>query len=35
MDDPIMTQALVQAFNQWMLDDWVFNVADRIYSTRS
>ena len=33
MDDPVLTQTLVHAFNRWMYDDWGFNVADRIYST--
>jgi predicted TIM-barrel fold metal-dependent hydrolase len=33
MDDPEVTQVLVHAFNEWMFDDWGFNVADRIFST--
>lgn len=33
MDDPELTLALVHAFNQWMYDQWTFNVADRIFST--
>jgi predicted TIM-barrel fold metal-dependent hydrolase len=33
MDDPVLTQALVHAFNQWMFDEWGFDVDHRIYST--
>ena len=33
MDDPIGTQALVHAFNQWMYDEWGFDYGGRIFST--
>ncbi|MCB0994821.1 MAG: amidohydrolase [Acidimicrobiales bacterium] len=33
MDDPEATQALIRAFNRWMLDEWGFEYAGRIYST--
>jgi len=33
MDDPVATQVLVHAFNQWMYDEWGFDHAGRIFST--
>jgi predicted TIM-barrel fold metal-dependent hydrolase len=33
MDDPIGTQALVHAFNQWLYEEWGFDFAGRIYTT--
>ena len=33
MDDPDLTLALVHGFNQWMYDEWTFNVDNRILST--
>ncbi len=33
MDDPIGTQVLVHAFNQWMCDEWGFDYGGRIFST--
>ena len=33
MDDPDMTQALIHSFNQWMYEEWGFNVGDRIFTT--
>ncbi len=33
MDDPVATQAIIHAFNQWMLDEWGFEFGGRIYST--
>lgn len=33
MDDPIGSQALIHAFNQWMYDDWGFEHQNRIYTT--
>ena len=33
MDDPIATQVMIHAFNEWMYDDWKFNHADRVFST--
>ena len=33
MDDPIATQVLIHAFNEWVYDDWGFDFGGRIYST--
>lgn len=33
MDDPVLTQTLVHAFNQWMFEEWGFNVENRIFTT--
>ncbi len=33
MDDPVATQVLIHAFNEWMYDDWGFDFGGRIYST--
>ena len=33
MDDPVGTQVLVHAFNQWLFDEWGFNHQNRIYTT--
>ena len=33
MDDPITSQALIHAYNQWLFDDWGFNHHDRIFTT--
>lgn len=33
MDDPIATQAMIHAFNRWMLDEWGYEYQGRIYST--
>lgn len=33
MDDPVATQVLIHAFNQWLFDEWGFNYRDRIYTT--
>ena len=33
IDDPVLTQVLVHAFNQWMFDEWGFDVDGRIFST--
>ena len=30
-DDPVATHVAIHAFNEWMLDQWSFNVQDRIY----
>jgi predicted TIM-barrel fold metal-dependent hydrolase len=33
MDDPIASQVLIHAFNQWMYDEWGFDHAGRIFTT--
>ncbi len=33
MDDPVASQALVHAFNQWMHDEWGFDHEGRIFTT--
>ncbi len=33
MDDPDGTQVFIHAFNQWMYDEWGFNVDNRIFTT--
>jgi predicted TIM-barrel fold metal-dependent hydrolase len=33
MDDPVATQVLIHAFNQWMYDEWGFEYGGRIFST--
>ena len=33
MDDPIGTQVLVHAFNQWLYEEWGFDFAGRIFTT--
>ena len=33
MDDPIGTQVLVHAFNEWIYDEWGFDYGGRIFST--
>ncbi|HXZ62787.1 MAG TPA: amidohydrolase family protein, partial [Acidimicrobiales bacterium] len=33
MDDPIGTQVLIHAFNQWMFDEWGFDHGGRIFTT--
>jgi len=33
MDDPLGTQALIHAFNEWMYDEWGFEHEGRIFST--
>ena len=33
MDDPIGTQVLIHAFNQWMYDEWGFDYRGRIFTT--
>jgi predicted TIM-barrel fold metal-dependent hydrolase len=33
MDDPVTTQALVHAFNEWLYDEWGFDHAGRIFTT--
>jgi predicted TIM-barrel fold metal-dependent hydrolase len=33
LDRPDLTHELIHAFNRWMLDDWGFNHADRIFAT--
>jgi predicted TIM-barrel fold metal-dependent hydrolase len=33
MDDPVATQVLVHAFNEWMYDEWGFDFGGRIYTT--
>lgn len=33
MDDPIASQVLIHAFNEWMHDDWGFDHKGRIFST--
>ena len=33
MDDPVATQVLVHAFNQWMYDEWGFEHQGRIFTT--
>jgi predicted TIM-barrel fold metal-dependent hydrolase len=33
MDDPVATQVLIHAFNEWMYDEWGFDVGNRIFST--
>lgn len=30
-DDPVTTHIAIHAYNEWMLDQWSFNVEDRIY----
>jgi predicted TIM-barrel fold metal-dependent hydrolase len=32
-DDIELTHAAIHAFNQWIFDEWTFNVDDRIYPT--
>ena len=32
-DDPELTHEAIHAFNRWMLDDWTFNVDDRLFAT--
>lgn len=33
MGDPVATQVLVHAFNQWLFDEWGFDHQGRIYTT--
>ena len=33
MDDPIASQVLIHAFNQWMYDEWGFDHVGRIFTT--
>jgi len=33
MDDPVGTQVLVHAFNQWLYDEWGFDYHGRIFTT--
>jgi predicted TIM-barrel fold metal-dependent hydrolase len=33
MDDPIATQVLIHAFNQWTYDEWGFEYGGRIFTT--
>ena len=33
LDAPALTQTMLHAFNQWMLEDWTFNYQDRLYPT--
>ena len=33
MNDPVTSQALIHAYNQWLFDDWGFNHRDRIFTT--
>lgn len=33
MDDPIASQVIVHAFNEWLYEDWGFSYKDRIYTT--
>jgi predicted TIM-barrel fold metal-dependent hydrolase len=33
LDSPEHTQAVVRAFNRWMLDDWTFNYQERLFPT--
>ena len=33
LNEPVAANAVLHAYNQWMLDDWGFNYKDRIYST--
>jgi predicted TIM-barrel fold metal-dependent hydrolase len=33
MDDPVATQVLIHAFNEWMYDEWKFDFGGRIYTT--
>jgi len=33
MDDPIGSQAIVHAFNEWLYEDWGFQYVDRIFTT--
>ena len=33
IDDPIGTQALIHAFNQWLYDEWTFDYQGRIFTT--
>lgn len=32
-DDPAATHVVIHAFNEWMLEDWTYNVEDRIFPT--
>ena len=33
MDDPVASQVLIHAFNEWMHDEWGFDYQGRIFST--
>ncbi len=33
MDDPVATQVMIHAFNEWMLDEWGFDHEGRIFTT--
>jgi predicted TIM-barrel fold metal-dependent hydrolase len=33
MDDPVGTQVLIHAFNQWLYEEWGFNHQGRIFTT--
>jgi predicted TIM-barrel fold metal-dependent hydrolase len=33
LDDPVGTQVLVHAFNEWLYDEWGFDYAGRIFTT--
>lgn len=33
LNEPVAANAVLHAYNQWMLDDWGFNYKDRIYTT--
>jgi hypothetical protein len=32
LNEPKAAAAVMHAYNRWMLDDWGFNLQDRIYS---
>ena len=33
MDNPVLTQVMVHAYNEWLYDEWKFNHEDRIFTT--
>ena len=33
IDDPELTTVVIHAFNQWLLDEWTFDYAGRIFAT--
>jgi predicted TIM-barrel fold metal-dependent hydrolase len=33
LDDPVLTQVAIHAFNQWLHDDWTFDYEGRLFAT--
>ncbi len=33
LDDPVLTQVAIHAFNQWLYDDWTYDYEGRLFAT--